>query len=121
MHPELSYEIVGALYDVYNELGAGHLEKVYQQAVARALRNRGINFQEQFGLKVLYQGEVVGKFFLDFLVEDLVVLELKQGDRFRKQNMKQIIFYLKSSNKKLAILANFTREGVLFKRLVNQN
>lgn len=117
--PELSYQIVGALFDVYNALGDGHLEKTYQQAVAKSLEEKGLSFQEQVPSEVAFKGERVGTQYLDFLVEDSVILELKQGDRFRKQNFNQVIAYLKATNKPLAILANFTRDGVLFRRLIN--
>lgn len=119
VHPELSYQIVGALFDVYNALGHGHLEKTYQRAVAQALKERGLSFQEQVSVPVSYRGAKVGRQFLDFLIEDLVILELKQGDRFRKNNFDQVSAYLMTSGLKLAILANFTKQGVLFRRIVN--
>jgi GxxExxY protein len=117
--PELSYQIVGALYDVYNEIGFGHRECVYQRAVAEALQSRAISFAEQYTVPVMFHDKKIGSYRLDFLIDDEVILELKQGDRFRASNLKQILSYLKSLNKQLAILANFTREGVLFRRIVN--
>ena len=119
VYPELSYKIIGALFDVYNELGPGLLEKMYQRAVAKALTDRHLAFEEQVPYGLEYKGEKIGQQFLDFLIENKVVLELKQGDRFRKQNLDQIIAYLKSTEKHLALLANFSRDGVLFRRLVN--
>lgn len=119
VQPELSYRIVGALFDVYNALGHGLLEKTYQRAVAEALKNRGLAFKEQVPVPIAFQGVEVGKQYLDFLIEDKVILELKQGDRFKKGNLDQVNAYLKSGNKQLAILANFTKEGVLFRRIVN--
>lgn len=119
VYPELSYQIIGALFDVYNDLGPGHLEKVYQKAIAKTLEERGVSFKEQVPYDLGYKGEIIGKQYLDFLIEDKIILEIKQGDRYRKQNLDQIIAYLKSSGKLLAILANFSREGVLFRRLLN--
>jgi len=121
VHPELSYKIVGALFDVYNVLGHGLLEKNYQRAVAEAFKTRGIAFKEQVPVPLSFQGKEIGKYFLDFLVEESVVLELKQGDRFRKGNLDQVNAYLRSSGLRLAILANFTQNGVLFRRIVNTN
>lgn len=117
--PELSYRIVGTLFDVSNSIGCGHLERVYQKAVAEALKTEGLKFKEQVPVQVDYQGKKVGKYFLDFLIEDKVVLELKQGERFLRGNINQVNAYLKSTGLKLAILANFTPQGVLFSRLVN--
>ncbi len=117
--PELSYKIVGALFDVYNALGHGHLEKVYQRAVTEALKERGLAFREQVPTDAVFHGKTVGKYLLDFLIEDKVVLELKQGDRFRKGNIDQVNAYLQATDRQLAILANFTQQGVLFRRIVN--
>ena len=119
VHPELSYMIVGTLFDVYNELGYGHLEKVYQRAIAKVFKQKNIDFREQVPYKILFRGENIGNFFLDFLVEDTVVLEIKQGDRFRKNNLDQVLSYLRLSDKRLAILANFSHDGLLFRRIVN--
>ncbi|MFA6100077.1 MAG: GxxExxY protein [Patescibacteria group bacterium] len=117
--PELSYQIVGMLFDVYNTLGYGHLERVYQKAIAEELKRKGLEFKEQVAFNVDYQGKKIGSYFLDFLIEDKVILEIKQGERFLRGNLNQVNAYLKASGLKLAILANFTPQGVLFKRLVN--
>ncbi len=117
--PELSYQIVGILFDVNNSIGYGHLERVYQGAVAEALKANKLKFKEQVPFSIEYQGKKIGKYRLDFLIEDKVVLEIKQGERFLRGNISQVNAYLKSTGLKLAILANFTPQGVLFKRLVN--
>ncbi|TAL20579.1 GxxExxY protein [Patescibacteria group bacterium] len=72
VHPELSYAIVGALFDVYNTLGHGHLEKTYQRAVAQSLKDRKLSFREQVPVPVTYRGTAVARQFLDFLIEDAV-------------------------------------------------
>ncbi|MBU1033274.1 MAG: GxxExxY protein [Patescibacteria group bacterium] len=119
VYPKLSYMIVGALFDVYNELGGGLLEKAYQRAIAKALTDKKISFEEQVPFEIKFRGERIGKQYFDFLIEDSVVLEIKQGDRFRKSNLDQVIAYLRTADKMLPILANFGRDGVLFRRLVN--
>ena len=119
IQPELSYKIVGALFSVYNELGAGHHEKYYQRAVASALRDSGINFKEQVSIPLNFRGANIGRYQLDFLVENKIVLELKKGDKFSKRNIDQVLQYLKSSDLPLAILANFSSDKVSFKRIVN--
>ncbi len=117
IHSDISYQIIGTAFTVYNELGFGHLEKIYQRAFAKELQLQNINFKEQ----VLYKGENIGNSFFDFLVEDKVIVELKKSDYFSKKNIDQVVNYLKISDLKLAMLINFSKNGVLHKRLVNLN
>lgn len=119
IYPALSYKISGLLFDVFKELGYGHLEKTYQNAVAVVFKEQNLRFKEQVFEEVEFHGEKIGKFFFDFLIEDKVVLELKQGNYFSKQNIEQIYNYLRVKNLKLGLLANFTRNGVKVKRILN--
>lgn len=119
IYPELSYQIVGALYSVYNALGPGHHEKYYQRAVAGALKDIGLDFKEQVSIPLKFKGASIGRYQLDFLVDNKIVLELKKGDKFSKRNIDQVLQYLKSSGLRLAILANFSSDKVSFKRIVN--
>jgi len=119
LYPALSYKIVGCAYDVYNQLGAGHHEKYYQRALAKALTDRGINFQEQAVYPLVYRGSVIGRQRLDYVIENCVVVEIKKGSQFSRSHIEQILEYLKISNLKLAILINFGDRGVLFRRIVN--
>jgi len=116
---ELSYKIVGILYDVYNELGSGHREYIYERAIATEFGRRGITFAEQVPTNLTYKGEVIGQYRFDFLVENKIVLELKQGDRFSRKNFEQVTGYLQSKNLPLGLLANFTSNGVVTKRVLN--
>lgn len=119
IYKDLSYEIVGILFDVYNELGPGYDEKSYEKAVAKGFEERGIKFIRQVPADLKYKGVKVGNFYLDFLIEDKIVLELKTGKRFSRRNFNQVVNYLKATNKKLAILATFTQKGVKFTRVLN--
>lgn len=119
IYPELSYVIIGILFEVYNTIGPGHKEKYYQKSVALALKTSGNHFKEQVNSSVIFKGEKVGDYFLDFLIENKIVLEIKSGDKFLKQNINQVYSYLKTENLKLGILANFTKEGLKFKRILN--
>lgn len=118
IEPELSYKIVGTLFDVSNTIGSGHVERVYQRAVAEAFKKEGIKFKEQVPIDVQYQEKRVGKYFLDFLVEGRVIVELKQGGHFAKQHFDQVLTYLQVYKLPLAILANFTSKGVIFRRVL---
>lgn len=119
VYPDLSYKIVGALFEVHNELGPDLQEKHYQRGVALELTKRGVHFSEQLMIPLTYQGKSIGKYFLDFLVEDKVVLEIKKDRNFNLKNIKQVSDYLKAKGYKLGILANFTQEGVKYKRILN--
>lgn len=119
IYPELSYKIVGSLFSVFNEIGSGHHEKYYQRAVARALADSGLQFKEQFFVPLEFRGEVIGKNFFDFLIDDKIILEIKKDRKFSKRHVDQVNRYLKISGKQLAILANFDKNGVTFKRFVN--
>ncbi len=119
IYKELSYKIIGALFDVYNELGYGHNEKYYYKAIEKAFEFYNIKFKSQVCFKITYRGEDIGKYFLDFVIEDKIVLEMKKGAYFSKKNIEQIKSYLGTTGMKLAILANFTPSGVKFYRLLN--
>jgi len=119
LYPEESYKIIGILFDVYNELGPGHHEKYYQRAISHMLKKHGIDFQEQFYTPLYYRGITIGKQFFDFLIENKIILEIKKGDKFSHHHIKQVSSYLKTSGYKLAILANFGRNGITFKRIIN--
>lgn len=120
LYPKLSYQIVGILFDVHNNLGGGLKEKVYYTAIKNAFDNADVIYKEQLMIPLIYNGQKVGSHFLDFLVEDKIVLEIKIGERFRKEYIEQVYSYLKSSNLKLGILANFTKSSLQFKRILNQ-
>ena len=116
------FKIVGVLFSVYKELGGSLLEKYYQKALALAFKKTGIKFTEQFPVKLYFEKELIGKFFIDFLIEirdAKIVLEIKKHENFGLKNIDQVKSYLKALNLQLGILANFTHSGVKFKRIVH--
>ena len=119
IYPELSYKLVGLAYNVHNELGHGHLEKIYQKAYAKELKDSNIKFAEQLSYKVIYKEEIIGNNFVDFMIEDKIIIELKRSDFYSKKYIDQISNYIKVSGFKLALLINFTSKGVQIKRIVN--
>jgi len=121
LYPELSYQIIGILFDVYNRLGPKYQERYYQKAVASVLKSTGLSFREQIAVNLNFQGDEVAKGFIDFIIEDKIILEIKTGERFLKSNISQVYSYLKITNLKLGILANFTPRGLQFRRIVNLN
>jgi len=119
LHPELSYKIVGILFEVYNEIGPGYREKHYEKAVAVAFENAHIRYKTQLHIPLTFQGKTIRKDFLDFLVEEKIILELKQGDRVSKKHFEQVSEYLQATNLKLGIIALFSPSSLKFKRVVN--
>lgn len=115
---ELSYEINGALFYVYNELGDGYPEKYYQRAIARALEKKGIKFQGQLMVPLDYDDTSIGRFFLDFCIEERLILEIKSAPKLYARDQKQILSYLQRHNIKLGILVNFGRQKLEIKRIL---
>lgn len=118
VYQELSYQTVGALYDTYKELGPGLPEKYYYRYIKTNLIKRNLQVQDQ--LKVEIQGLPVklGRFYIDFVVDDKIVVEIKTGNRFLKKDIDQIMNYLRHSGLKLGILARFSQNGVITRRLL---
>lgn len=121
IYRDLSYKLIGIIYEVYNDLGYGYQEKIYQKAIESALMKAGIKFKPQCPYKVKYKEEIVGRYFIDFIIENKIVLEIKRGDYYSRNNFKQVIGYLKVTELKLAILVNFTSAGIRYKRVLNIN
>jgi len=119
IYPELSYKIVGILFEVYNSLGPGYQEKYYQKAIALALAENKIKFKVEVPITINFKGNKIGQYFLDFLIEEKIILEIKKGNYFSKKNIEQVYAYLRVTELKLAILANFTSTGIKFCRILN--
>jgi GxxExxY protein len=119
LFPDVSYDVIGSCFDAYNGIGAGKSEKTYQKAVEIGLEKRKRKFVRQVHCPIVFEAKRIGDFFLDLLVEDLVVVELKVGERFKKQDYDQIKTYLCHTEKKLGILVRFSDEGVVFCRVLN--
>lgn len=119
IYPDLSYKIVGILFKVHNELGNKYQEKYYQRAIEVELKNQNIKYSKEIPVDLEYEKEKIGKYFLDFLIDDKVILEIKAIPRLRPRDFKQVLAYLKSMNLKLGIIANFRPEKLTFHRVLN--
>ena len=119
---ELTYEIRGAIFDVYNELGPGLLESVYEEALAFELMKRGLEVARQVEVPIIYKGnELKTPLRLDLLVNNQVIVELKSVEEMKSVFAKQLLTYLKLLDKRVGLLVNFNtsnlRESI--KRIVN--
>ena len=106
-HSVLTSAIIGAFYDVYNELGYGFLEKVYENALVHELRKRGYHVQQQAPIDVTYDGLLVGQYFADLLVNEVVILELKAAKAIAEEHEAQLLNYLKATEIEVGLLLNF--------------
>ena len=116
--PELSYAVVGALFEVSNEFGNSYQEKYYYPAVKKSLEKRGLSVKTQIAIPIKFQDERISQYIVDFLIEDKIVLELKVSGRFRKSDFFQLKAYLQVSKKPLGILARIASDGVTFHRVL---
>jgi GxxExxY protein len=107
LHQELTDEIINAFYLVYNELGYGFLEKVYQNSLYLELMSRGFKVEPQKQIKVFFQGKQVGDYYADMVVNDLVILELKSSSGLEEKYEAQLLNYLKATTMEVGLLLNF--------------
>jgi GxxExxY protein len=120
LHEELTNVIIKTFYEVYNELGYGFLEKVYQNSLFLELRNKGFKVEAQKKISVYYKGIEVGEYYADLIVEDLVILELKAAEYIVKDFENQILNYLRSTDCEVGLLLNFGKKPE-FKRKIFEN
>ncbi len=115
---ELTYLINGAIFEVSRQLGAGFLEKVYENALLIELLERGVKAEAQVPIKVNYKGQEVGEYYADIVVEDKVLLELKACDSLQKIHEAQLLNYLKATGYKIGLLVNFRHPKAEIRRFV---
>jgi GxxExxY protein len=106
-HADLTERIIAAYYAVYNTLGWGFLERVYQNAMEIELGKRGLRYVPQAKIEVYYDGRPVGDYYADFLVEDAVIVELKAVEQLAPEHEAQLINYLKATTIDVGLLINF--------------
>jgi GxxExxY protein len=117
-YAKISEAIIGAAFEVYNELGYGFLEKVYQKALQVELLKRGYSAELETAIKVKYKDVIVGEFAADLLVEDKVIVELKVAQKYNSKDEPQLLNELKATGIEVGLLINFGKEKVEFKRFV---
>jgi len=117
-HKELTEKIIAAAYNVYNKMGFGFLESVYEKCLLIELRKRGLKAESQKPIIVEYENEVVGEFKADILVEDTVILELKSIRQITQAHEVQLVNYLVATGKQVGLILNFGEQKVDVKRKV---
>ena len=119
VYPELSYRLIGLLFKIHNKLGPNYQEKYYQRAIESELKKQKISFEREKFVKLEYESESIGKYFIDFVVDGKIALEIKTDEFFRRKYLQQVLAYLAATNLKLAILVNFRSNRLYFKRIIN--
>lgn len=120
-HEEITEKIIQAFYKVYNTLGYGFLEKVYENAMAIELTTMGFKVQKQQKILVYYFGNIVGDYFADMVVEDIITIELKANECLVEENENQLVNYLKATNIEVGLLLNFGRKPQIKRKIFDND
>ena len=120
-HSDITSLVLKAFFNVYNELGYGFLEKVYENAMVFELRDLGLDVEQQVPIKVLYGKEIVGDYFADIVVENLVILELKAIEELKPIHEVQLVNYLKATDIEVGLLLNFGKEPQYKRRVLTND
>ena len=115
---ELTEKVIGCAYRVYNKMGFGFLESVYEKCMLIELRKAGINTDSQKPITVYYENEIVGEFVADIIVNDTIILELKSLRRIIKAHEVQLVNYLVATGKPVGLILNYAESKVEVKRKI---
>ncbi|MDZ7767301.1 MAG: GxxExxY protein [Melioribacteraceae bacterium] len=117
LHKDLTSKIIKAFYTVYNKLGYGFLEKVYENALKIELTKMGLTVERQKLIKVYYDESEVGEYFADLLVNNLVIIELKAAETLLEEHENQLINYLKATDIEVGLLLNFGKKPQISRKI----
>ena len=120
-HQDLTKEIIGSFYVVYNALGYGFLEKIYENALAMELEGKGFQIQQQKAISVYYRQRLMGEYFADLVVNDLVIVELKAVRLLSDSHKAQLLNYLKATQYEVGLLLNFGPKPQRIRKVYDNN
>ncbi len=115
-HSDVTDRIIGVFYDVYNVLGYGFLEKMYERAMVMRLEKAGLSVRPQEQIDVYFDGELIGHYLADLVVNDVVLVELKAADRLAPEHEAQLLNYLRATDIEVGLLLNFGNEAKVVRR-----
>lgn len=118
VHKDITETIIGCAYRVFNKLGFGFVESVYEKCILIELRKTKLRVESQKAIAVTYEDEIVGEFRADIIVEDTVIVELKSVEQIVKAHEVQLVNYLVATGKPVGLILNFGQGGVEVKRKV---
>ena len=116
-HQELTKNIIGVYYDVYNELGYGFLEKVYHKAMLIELHKRGYVIESEKKLNVYYKNEIIGEYVPDIIINESVIVELKCVEYLIETHENQLLNYLKATNCEVGLILNFGKDPQFIRKI----
>ena len=120
-HEAITEKIIQAFYKVYNMLGYGFLEKVYENAMLIELQSCGFIVEKQKSINVFYCGKEVGLYFADIVVNDIIILELKAHESLLNEHIAQVINYLKATDKEVGLLLNFGKKPEIKRKIFDND
>lgn len=118
IYRDLTYKVIGCLYEVHKELGSVHKENIYHKAVAIELKSKAIQFIEEKSIEVKYKAKKIGLYRPDFIIDDKVILEIKVAPLITKAMKDQVFYYVRGTKYRLVLLVNFGTSKVDIKRLI---
>lgn len=122
LHKEITSKIIQAFYKVYNTLGYGFLEKVYENAMRIEISKFGLHVEQQKNIKVFYESEQVGDYYADLLVENLIIVELKAAETICEEHETQLLNYLKATDIEVGLLINLGKKAEIKRKIfLNKN
>jgi len=122
LHKEITSKIIQSFYKVYNTLGYGFLEKVYENAMRIEISKSGLHVEQQKNIKVFYESEQVGDYYADLLVENLIIVELKAAETICDEHETQLLNYLKATDIEVGLLINFGKKAEIKRKIfLNKN
>lgn len=120
LHKKITDDILKVYYDIYNHLGYGFLEKVYQNAMYFELKAKGYKVEAQKQIRVYFKNQLIGEYYADLLIEDVIIIELKATECLMNVHVAQLMNYLKATKIEVGLLLNFG-EDPEFKRIIYTN
>ena len=121
LHSEITEEIIGQAFNIYNALGSGFLESIYKKALTKKLKEKGFDVRCEHPVKVFFEGEIVGDFFCDILVNEKVILELKAIESLNRIHEVQLVNYLKATDIEVGLLKNFGNKLEFKRKVLTKN
>ena len=119
IYKEECYQLVGLAYEMFNKLGYGYQEKYYHRAYAAELAAQNIAFKRELLARIKYGNGIIGRYFMDFMIDNKIVIEFKVADDFYLKHINQVLAYLKATSLKLGVIMLVTKKGIQYRRIVN--
>lgn len=118
LYKDLTYKIIGLAMEVYNELGYGFLEKVYEEAMIVQLNENKLKYDQQPKFEVVFKNKIVGEFYPDLIVDNKVIIELKTSEKIIDFHRSQLLNYLKVTKLRVGLIINFSKSKLEYERLI---